>query len=163
MCIFTWNVEKVKKKFRPKIFPWSFERTFKNFLQNWIDRKILSFHNLCCWSCKLSNVKQKWTFYTSSWWRNPPFQFYLSFSKIGSRFLCWEELAKSSIYNNPPGTFERKPTPVVHGRSNQVSLPKTSILIVKFRLLAVQKHPKISLLETSFLTFFFNLSFIRIA
>ena len=49
---------------------------------------IMSFHNFCCWSCEFSNVKQKWTFYTLNWWRNPPCQFYLSFSKIGSRVLC---------------------------------------------------------------------------
>ena len=49
---------------------------------------IMSFHNFCCWSCKFSNVKQKLTFYTLNWWRNPPCQFYLSFSKIDSHVLC---------------------------------------------------------------------------
>ena len=49
---------------------------------------IMSFHNFWCWSCKFSNVKQKWAFYTLNWWRNPPCQFYLSLLKIGSRVLC---------------------------------------------------------------------------
>ena len=65
---------------------------------------IMSFHNFCCWSCKFSNVKHKWTFYTLNWWRNPPCQFYLSFSKIGSRFLCENLSATSPNNKNSPCT-----------------------------------------------------------
>ena len=104
-CVFLPETSrKWKKSFDRKFSPEVSKELRKIFFKSG-SIPIMSFHNFCCWRCKFSNVKQKWTFYTLNWWRNPPCQFYLSFSKIGSRFLCENLSATSPNNKNSPCTI----------------------------------------------------------
>ena len=69
-----------KKKNSPK-----FEKYLKN-LRSW----------------KFSHVRRKLTFDVLNWFRNPPCQFNLSFSKIDRRFLRENVWAKCPIYKKSP-------------------------------------------------------------
>ena len=73
------------KKKSQKEFPLNFEKYLKN-LRSW----------------KFSHVRRKLTFDVLNWFRNPPCQFNLSFSKIDRRFLRENVWAKCPMYKKSP-------------------------------------------------------------
>ena len=75
VCIFTWNVEKVKKKNLTKKFPFEFSEKNLDIFFKSESIPIMRFQICCCWSRKFSHAEQKLTLYTLNWRRNPPCEF----------------------------------------------------------------------------------------
>jgi len=101
-CVFSSETSRKLKKNWPKKFSLKFWKILRNFFYKSDSIPLMNFQNFCCWSGKFSHVRQKWTFYDSNWFRNPPCQFYLSFLKIDSRFLWKNARAKCPVYKKSP-------------------------------------------------------------